>query len=157
MTMKTNSANRPNEGKQNTPNNPNNPNPQNNPGQQEQSGGMGGLGDRAKDMAAAMSHQAEGAANFIGQKADSTTAAVGEGLRSMGNTLREKTPKSGMLGDASAAVADTLESSGRYIQEEGFKGMTGDLTNMIRKNPLPAVLLGVGIGFLLARVTSTRS
>jgi len=153
MTMKTNSANRPNEGKQNTPNNPNNPNPS----QQEPSGSMAGLGDRAKDVAAAMSHQAEGAANFIGQKADSTTAAVGEGLRSMGNTLREKTPKSGVLGEASAAVADTLESSGRYIQEEGVKGMAGDLTNMIRKNPLPAVLIGVGIGFLLAKVTSTRS
>jgi hypothetical protein len=153
MTMKTNSANRPNEGKQNTPNNPNNPNP----GQQEPIGGMAGLGDRAKEVAAAMSHQAEGAANFIGQKADSTTAAVGEGLKSMGSTIREKTPKSGVLGEASAAVADTLESSGRYIQEEGVKGMAGDLTNMIRKNPLPAVLIGVGIGFLLARVTSTRS
>jgi len=118
---------------------------------------MAGLGDRAKEGAAAMSQQPEGAANFIGQKADSTTAAVGDGLKSLGHTLREKTPKSGVLGEASAAVADTLESSGRYIQEEGVKGMAGDLTNLIRKNPIPAVLIGVGIGFLLARVASTRS
>ena len=26
-----------------------------------------------------------------------------------------------------------------------------DLTNLIRRNPIPALLLGVGVGFLLAR------
>lgn len=133
MTVKTNSTNNPT---------------------QPETGGMAGIGDRAKDVAAAMSQSAEGAANFIGKKADNTTAAVGDGLKSLGNTIREKTPKSGVLGEASAAVASTLENSGRYIQEEGVKGMADDVTNLIRRNPIPAVLLGVGIGFLLARVTS---
>ena len=27
------------------------------------------------------------------------------------------------------------------------------MTNMIRRNPIPAVLIGIGIGFLLARAT----
>jgi hypothetical protein len=54
-------------------------------------------------------------------------------------------------------VASTLEQGGRYIQEEGLSGMTDDLTNLIKKNPIPALLFGIGIGFLLARVTSSRS
>jgi hypothetical protein len=32
--------------------------------------------------------------------------------------------------------------------------MGEDLTNLIRRNPLPAVLVGIGIGYLLARATS---
>jgi hypothetical protein len=35
--------------------------------------------------------------------------------------------------------------------------MAGDLTNMIKNNPIPSILIGVGIGFLLARLTSSRS
>jgi len=31
--------------------------------------------------------------------------------------------------------------------------MGDDITNMIRRNPIPALLVGIGIGFLLARAT----
>jgi hypothetical protein len=58
-----------------------------------------------------------------------------------------------VLGSASSAVASTLESSGRYLQEHGLSGVGEDLTNMIRKNPVPALLMAVGIGFLIARAT----
>jgi hypothetical protein len=33
--------------------------------------------------------------------------------------------------------------------------MADDLSGVIRRNPIPALLIGIGIGFLLAR--STRS
>jgi hypothetical protein len=35
--------------------------------------------------------------------------------------------------------------------------MAGDLTNLIKRNPIPSLLIGVGLGFLLARITSSRS
>jgi uncharacterized membrane-anchored protein YhcB (DUF1043 family) len=31
--------------------------------------------------------------------------------------------------------------------------MAEDLTSLIRRNPIPAMLVGVGLGFLLARMT----
>jgi hypothetical protein len=31
--------------------------------------------------------------------------------------------------------------------------MAEDLTDLIKRNPIPAVLIGVGIGFLLAQLT----
>ena len=31
--------------------------------------------------------------------------------------------------------------------------MADDLTTLIKNNPIPALLVGVGIGFLLARIT----
>ena len=58
-----------------------------------------------------------------------------------------------MLGSAASAVADTLESSGRYLEESGLSGIGEDLTSMIRRNPVPALLVGIGLGFLIARAT----
>jgi hypothetical protein len=60
-------------------------------------------------------------------------------------------------GEASAVVADTLESTGRYLQEEGLKGMAEELTILIRRNPVPALLAAFGAGFLIARATTPRS
>jgi len=56
---------------------------------------------------------------------------------------------------ASTKVAGALETGGRYLKEEGLSGMADDMARAIRRNPIPAVLIGIGIGFLLAR--STRS
>jgi hypothetical protein len=96
--------------------------------------------------------KAKGAASAAGQKADAAASAVGEGMSSLAHTIRENAPHSGMLGSASSRVASGLESGGRYLQQEGFQGMLEDLTQMIRSNPIPALLIGVGVGFLLAQM-----
>lgn len=44
-----------------------------------------------------------------------------------------------------------MESTGEYLEEKGLSGMAGDVTDLIRRNPLPALLIAVGIGFLIAR------
>jgi hypothetical protein len=90
-------------------------------------------------------------ASTAGEKVEETTAALGEKVQSVADTLRQKGPHHGMLGNASGAVADTLDSAGLYLQEEGLTGMAQDVANVIRRHPIPAVLAGVGIGFLLAK------
>jgi hypothetical protein len=78
-------------------------------------------------------------------------------MKSLGGTIRDHLPHSGIAGSASSAVANSLETSGRYLQEHGLSGIGADLTNLIRRNPIPAVLIGLGAGFLLARATAARS
>ena len=95
--------------------------------------------------------KAKSATTAAGQKADAAASAVGEGMTSLAHSIREKAPHEGMIGSASSRVASGLESGGRYLQKEGFHGMMDDLTQLIRSNPLPALLIGVGIGFLLAQ------
>jgi hypothetical protein len=58
------------------------------------------------------------------------------------------------LGAAASTLAGGLESGGHYLQEEGLQGIAADVTNMIRRNPVPAMLVGVAVGFLIARVTA---
>jgi hypothetical protein len=88
----------------------------------------------------------------VGDRADSAVSSVGSGMQSVADTVRDKGPQSGMLGKAASGVASGLESGGRYLEEQGLSGMADDLTNLIRRNPVPALLIGVGIGFLLARL-----
>ena len=107
----------------------------------------------AKDAASAAGKKASEAASYVGHKADDATMAVGSGMKSLAGTIRESGPSGGMLGNATSAVASTLESGGRYLEKHGLSGVGEDLTNVIRRNPIPAVLIGIGLGFLVAKAT----
>lgn len=113
--------------------------------------------EKAQDAASAVAHRAGDVASNVGHRAEDAVSAVGGGMKSLAGTLRENAPGSGMFRSASSTVADTLEDSGRYLQEQGLSGIGRDLTNMIRRNPLPALMIGFGLGFLLAQATRTRS
>ncbi len=113
----------------------------------------GNLTDKAHDLASSVANRASEFASDVGEKAESATSAVGGSLKSAAETIREHTPDVGFLKSAASGVANTLESGGRYLQEEGLSGMGEDLTNLIRRNPLPALMVGVALGFLLARAT----
>jgi hypothetical protein len=116
------------------------------------------FGDKAKDMASnvasTVAGKARDAASSVGQRAEDATHAVGGSLQSLAGTIRENAPQSGMLGTVGSSVASGLETGGRYLKEEGLSGIADDMTNMIRRNPLPALLVAVGLGFILARATS---
>jgi hypothetical protein len=50
-------------------------------------------------------------------------------------------------------VADTLGAAGSYLQEKNLEHMAGDVSDLIRRYPIPSLLIGLGIGYLLARST----
>jgi hypothetical protein len=114
------------------------------------------MAEKAKDLASSAVNRVEEMTNKAEKKADSAVHSVGSGIEELAGTIREKGPHEGVLGTATTKVANTLESGGHYLQEEGLSGMAEDLTNVIRRNPIPALFVGIGIGFLLARATSRR-
>jgi hypothetical protein len=110
-------------------------------------------GDFVKDAAANVAAKTGEAASYIAQKADDATVSVGHDVKSFAGTIREKGPRQGVLGAADSVVADTLETCGHEL-EQGISGMAEDLTATIRKHPVPAVLIGIGVGFMIARTFS---
>lgn len=114
-------------------------------------------GDKAQQAASAAMSKAQEIAGSAGKCVDEATAALGERVRSAAGALRERGPHDGVLGTATSAVADSLEHTGRYIKEEGLAGMAEDVTELIRRNPIPAMLVGIGIGFVLARLFRSGS
>jgi len=108
-------------------------------------------GSFVKDAASTVAHKTEDAASYVAHKAEDATTAVGRNMESLASTIRSNTPHEGMLGTAGSAVADTLESCGRELEEHGLSGIADDITNTVRRHPVPAILIGIGLGFLLAR------
>jgi ElaB/YqjD/DUF883 family membrane-anchored ribosome-binding protein len=125
----------------------------------EKSKGMAvSVGDRAKGTASAIAEKAQEAsrkagdlAKNVGKKAEETVASVGGQMKSLAGTIREKAPP--IAGSAASAVANTLDSGGSYLQEHNLHGMAEDMTSLIRRYPLQSLLVGIGVGFLIARAT----
>jgi len=118
------------------------------------SAAMTAVKDKAGEIASAVKEKASNLASGVAERVDSGIHATGKGMENLAQGIREHTPSEGILGTASCKVADTLESSGKYLEEHGVGAMVDDLTDIIRRNPIPSVLVGVGIGFVLARATS---
>jgi hypothetical protein len=72
-------------------------------------------------------------------------------MQSLADTVRHRAPDSGVLGSAANYAADTLDQTGQYIEDRNLKGMFDDVSGLIKRNPIPALLIGLGVGFLLGR------
>jgi hypothetical protein len=115
------------------------------------------VADKAKEYGSNIAEKAKEAGNQAGQRADDATQCVGKRMESLAGSIRENLPTSGVIGAAGSTFASGLESTGRYLEQEGLSGMANDVAGMIRKNPLPALLLGICAGFLIARAVDRNS
>jgi hypothetical protein len=113
------------------------------------------VADKARGVASNVGQRISEAASTAGAKADDAASSLGGGMQSLAGAIRDKMPQEGMVGSAGSAVADTLERGGRYLKKQGLSGIGQDLTDAVRRHPIPALLIALGAGFLIAR--STRS
>ena len=109
------------------------------------------VGEMAGHAAAAVCTMADNAACGVGQRADDLTARAGAGIQSFGDELGRNVAHEGMLGSASQAVARTIRDGGEYLEGAKLSGMTESIARMIRRNPISAVLIAIGLGWIAAR------
>ena len=109
------------------------------------------VGEMASHAASAVGAMASQAACDVGKKADDLTASAGVGIQGLGDRLSKNAPQAGVLGSASQAVARTVKDGGKYMEDAKLSGMTEDIAQLIRRNPIPAVLIGFGLGWFLCR------
>jgi len=110
---------------------------------------------KAGEVASNIGHKAGEVASNIGHKAEDATSAVGSGMQTLADKVRDNTPNQGMLGSASRGVADAIDSAGKYVEDKNLSGMMDDVTGLVKRNPIPALLVGLGVGFLIGRVLSS--
>jgi uncharacterized protein YjbJ (UPF0337 family) len=80
--------------------------------------------------------------------------AVAEGLESAQGAIATGLESAqGAISTAASAVADRVESASSYLQEKKFEEMATDLTTVIRTYPVQSLLVGIGLGYLLSRLT----
>jgi methyl-accepting chemotaxis protein len=107
--------------------------------------------DAARDKAADLANQAQKVGSQVADKADVATTTVGEKMTDVAQTIREKAPSSGPVADAADTAAQTLERAGSYLREQDLSDIRADLENIIRRHPIESLLVGLGVGYLLAR------
>lgn len=107
--------------------------------------------DKAKETAESVSDMAKSAVETVGEKANEYTAAAGHELTAAGKAMAKKMPHEGMAGHASQAIAETMQQSGKYIEDAKLSGMANDLTDVIKTHPIPTMLICLGLGFCLGR------
>jgi len=108
---------------------------------------------KAKETVAAVGEMATQAASAAGQKADDLTSAAGHEIRGFGDTISKKAPHEGFAGAASQAFAEGVKGGGRYIEEAKLSGMAHDIEGVVRNHPIPSLLVCLGIGYCLGRLT----
>jgi len=60
-------------------------------------------------------------------------------------------PDEALVPDAADTAADTHQRAGSYLQEQELRDMRADLEGLIRRHPVESLLIGFGLGYLLAR------
>jgi vacuolar-type H+-ATPase subunit H len=85
-------------------------------------------------------------------KVDSAMTATGEQMSTLAQTVREKAPE-GKAGEVAAKAADVLDRGGEYLQTADLQMVRSDLERVIREHPIESLLVGVGVGYLVARAT----
>jgi len=89
-------------------------------------------------------------------KADSTISTVGEQITGMAGTLRSSLPSEGTVGSAVQAVADRLESGGRYLSQHNIDDITAELRSVVKNHPLQSLAVGFGLGLALSGLFRRR-
>lgn len=110
-------------------------------------------GDKAAGAVAVMTAKAQELGATAVSKANEAATVVGEKMGSLASVIREKVPHEGAMATAATAVAGGLESASSYLQEKKFANLATDLTALIRRYPVQSLLVGVGVGYWLARRT----
>jgi F0F1-type ATP synthase membrane subunit b/b' len=106
------------------------------------------LGQKAQKMASNLGQRAQDTASSVQDKADSALSTVGQKVSGIASSLRSSAPQEGMVGSTASALADRLDSTGRYLQDHGVSDISKDLTGIVKSYPIPSLLAVFGVGFL---------
>jgi ElaB/YqjD/DUF883 family membrane-anchored ribosome-binding protein len=107
--------------------------------------------DKAKDAAVSVGDMASQACATVAKKADDYAATAGADIKKFGDNMSEKSPHEGLIGHASQAMAETIKGGGHYLEEAKLSGMADDVTHLVQRHPMPALLICLGVGFMLGR------
>jgi ElaB/YqjD/DUF883 family membrane-anchored ribosome-binding protein len=97
-----------------------------------------GLVDKAKDVASSVAEKVGDAASTVRQTAQEAASYVGE-----------------RASDAASAVGHGVSAGAEYVRDTAGSAAT-NLTQLIRRHPIPALLVAFATGLLIARVSARR-
>lgn len=94
---------------------------------------------------------AEDLAERVSSSADSAFDTLGEKIGDVSETISERSSGRGILERVGRVVASGMRNVGMYLERKDLSDMVMDVGGVIRRNPGKTVLIGAGVGYLIAR------
>jgi hypothetical protein len=85
------------------------------------------------------------------QRADQARVSAAAGMDTVASSLHERGDR---MASAAHSAADAVSHGADYLRAHDVETMMGDLMDVIRRNPGPALLGAAALGFLLGRALS---
>jgi hypothetical protein len=99
---------------------------------------------------------AESTVATLGRRVQETAGNIGEKAREVGQKAREVASN---VASTAGETANTVVSGVKTGVAQGYEGMcelTNTLTNIIRRNPIPTMVVGLAFGYFLGRITTRK-
>ena len=98
----------------------------------------------------------ESAKERVGHATEVAAEKFDEATSSVGGTMHRAAERLGGAGEPGVRgrASEKLEEAGNYLSTADYDAMVNDVTEVIRQNPVPAVLVAAGLGFAIGRLVS---
>lgn len=96
----------------------------------------------------------------VSEKMDANRNTAARGLEGAANALHEKAenlPGGEKVTRMAHSAAHTLKSTAEYIREHDFRSVMGDCGEVVKRNPVPSLLVAGLIGFAVGRALAAAS
>ena len=110
--------------------------------------------DKLDNAAAAAKQKVSEAGRQASDQLDEKRETAADALHSTASAIHEKAenlPGGETVENLAHSAADKLETTAGYIRKHDFSAMFSDIQNVLKRNPVPSVLIAASIGFLIGR------
>jgi hypothetical protein len=107
---------------------------------------------KMSDLADAAKTKTGEVATKAADRVDEAMTTAGERMTTLAQTVRDQA-SGGRVGDIAQSTADALDRGGEYLRRADINTVRSDLTTLIRRHPTESLLVGLGLGFLLSRLS----
>ena len=88
----------------------------------------------------------------LAEQAEELGGSIGQTMDSAAHTIQDTFQRTKASARAAmGTVADGIDTSTEYLTDRGMEGVIEDVETLIRRYPVQVLLLGVSVGYLLAR------
>jgi hypothetical protein len=116
--------------------------------------GAGEMGAEREDFKGRMANAGRGTMEKLAQTRHSTANAFNRAADALHRNA-DRLPGARSC-DMAHKAASGLESTSRYLRDHDSRAMINDLEQVIRRNPGPAIIGALAMGFLIGRAVITR-
>jgi hypothetical protein len=108
---------------------------------------------KAADTVEQVKDQSQQVAGTMEDKANQSIHGAADAAQGLADTLRQQAPN--LPGDRTSELAyqaaGGLERGAQYLRQADVAGLQSDLEDVIRRHPTQSLMIGLAVGFLLAR------